>query len=89
MSDKTCFVIAPIGPSFRTVAGAKLMVILPRGRRRALLLSALRTRSLLSLTAVSGKPTTATLSLRPPPGVHFDLNLEGIHSDDRCRINLR
>ena len=28
-------------------------------------------------------------SLRSPPGVHFDLNLEGIHSDDRCRINLR
>jgi hypothetical protein len=64
MSDKTCFVIAPIGPSFRTVAGAKLMVILPRGRRRALLLSALRTRS---LTAVSGKPTTATLPSGPHP----------------------
>src|SRR5260221_11528297 len=28
-------------------------------------------------------------SLRSPPSVHFDLNLEGIHSDDRCRINLR
>jgi hypothetical protein len=67
MSDKTCFVIAPIGPSFRTVAGAKLTVILPRGRRRALLLSALRTRSLLSLTAVSGKPTTATLPSGPHP----------------------
>src|SRR5258708_3138453 len=28
-------------------------------------------------------------SLRSPPGVYFDLNFEGIHSDDRCRIDLR
>jgi len=39
-----------LGSSLCTVAGAKLMVIFPRGRRSALLLSALRTRSLLSET---------------------------------------
>ena len=44
-------------PSLRTYAGARLTVILCAGKSNALFLSALLTRSLDSLTAVSGKPT--------------------------------
>jgi hypothetical protein len=52
-----------IGPSFRTSAGARLIVIrFPLGQRNALLQFAEVTRSLLSLTAASGSPTTAILS---------------------------
>jgi hypothetical protein len=55
-------------PSFRTSAGAKLIVIrFPCGQRRALLEMAEVTRSLLSLTAVSGSPATAILSVLLQP----------------------
>ena len=57
-----------LGPSLRTSAGARLMVILcPYGQRNPLLQMAEVTRSLLSLTAVSGRPTTAILSVLPHP----------------------
>src|SRR6202041_1844714 len=79
-----------LGPSFRTSAGARLMVILcPYGQRNPLLVMAEVTRSLLSLTAVSGSPTTAILSVFPPSGVDFNLHLKRLHPNDRCRINLR
>src|ERR1700731_3384912 len=57
-----------LGPSLRTSAGARLMVILfPYRQRNELLEMAEVTRSLLSFTAVSGNPTTAILSVFPHP----------------------
>ena len=44
-------------PSFGRSAGAKLTVILRAGKSKCEFKRALRTRSLLSLTAVSGMPT--------------------------------
>ena len=73
-----------LGPSFRASAGARLMVIrYPYGQRNPLLEMAEVTRSLLSLTAVSGRPTTAILSVFPPSGMDFDLDLKRLDSDDR------
>ena len=46
-------------PSFFRSAGARLTVIFWVGNRRPLFLRAERTRSRLSLTAVSGKPTSS------------------------------
>jgi hypothetical protein len=44
-------------PSLGKSAGAKLTVILSSGKVKLLLIMALRTRSLASLTDASGKPT--------------------------------
>jgi len=44
-------------PSLGKSAGARLMVIRLAGNSNSLLMMALRTRSLLSRTAVSGNPT--------------------------------
>jgi hypothetical protein len=46
------------------------------------------TRSLLSLTAASGNPTTAILSVFPPPRVELDLNLVRFNANDCTRIDL-
>jgi hypothetical protein len=58
-----------LGPSFLAdIRRGQLMVILfPYGQRNELLEMAEVTRSLLSLTAVSGNPTTAILSVFPHP----------------------
>ena len=55
-----------LGPSFLMSAGARLIVVRSRGQRNALLAIAVVTRSLLSFTAVSGKPTT-TIFGSPEP----------------------
>lgn len=49
-----------LGPSFLMSAGARLMVVRPIGGAKPELIKAVQTRSLLSLTAVSGSPTTTT-----------------------------
>jgi hypothetical protein len=46
------------------------------------------TRSLLSLTAASGNPTTAIFVCIPPAGMDLDLNLVRFNADDRTRIDL-
>jgi hypothetical protein len=62
-----------LGPSLRTVAGAKLMVIFPRGRRSALLLSALNDPISALLDRGMRQTNYGNPSLRPPPGVHQDM----------------
>jgi hypothetical protein len=79
-----------LGPSFRTSAGARLMVIhFPYGQRKPLLQMAEVTRSLLSLTAVSGSPPTAILIAVTSCGVDLDFYLECFDTDNGRRINLR
>jgi hypothetical protein len=65
-----------------------MVIRYPYGQRNPLLEMAEVTRSLLSLTAVSGRPTTAILSVFPPSGMDFDLDLKRLDSDDRRRIDL-
>jgi hypothetical protein len=56
---------------------------------RELLQMADVTRSLLSLTAVSGSQTTAIRSILPhPTGVHFDLHLKRLNANDCTGISL-
>src|SRR5437763_399202 len=54
-----------LGPSFLMSAGARFTVVRPRGQKYPLLEIAVVTRSLLSLTAASGKPTTTMTGLPP------------------------
>src|SRR5688572_5245514 len=55
-----------LGASFLTSAGARLMVVRPRGFLKPELVSAVLTRSRDSFTAASGKPTI-TITLSPQP----------------------
>src|SRR3954467_466735 len=55
-----------LGPSLRRSAGARLIVVLPRGILKPELVRAVLTRSRDSLTAVSGRPTM-TMTLSPQP----------------------
>jgi hypothetical protein len=64
-----------LGPSFRTSAGARLMVIrFPYGQRKALFEMAEVTRSLLSLTARYPADRPPRFYRVPPSGVDFDLH---------------
>src|SRR5580698_6789161 len=55
-----------LGPSFRTSAGARLMVVRPMGNLNPELVSAVLTRSRDSFTAASGSPTITTI-VSPQP----------------------
>src|SRR5271163_1017036 len=55
-----------LGPSLRTSAGARLMVLRPMGNLKPELVSAVLTRSRDSLTAASGNPTMTTI-VSPQP----------------------
>ena len=55
-----------LGPSFLISAGARLIVVRSRGQRKPLFEIAVVTRSLLSRTAASGRPTTMTTGLPEP-----------------------
>ncbi len=70
-------------PSFLMSAGARFTTTCFRGKSKPVFLSAARTRSLLSLTAASGRPTVAKKGKAPARDVDFDFYRVGVDAKDR------
>ena len=71
-------------PSLGRSAGARFTVVRVHGMPSPIACSALRTRSRLSATALSGSPTMEKLNL-PERDPHLDLDPAGLDADERQR----
>jgi hypothetical protein len=78
-----------LGSSFRTSAGARLMVIrFPYGQRNPLLGMAVDPVLALFDRGIRQSNYRDLVGV-PRRGVGFDLHLKGLHPNERSRINLR
>ena len=75
-------------PAFRTSAGARFTVMRCGGNSKPELRIALRTRSRLSRTLASGRPTIVNDG-QAERDVHFDVNGAGVDAEDRRRPQAR
>src|SRR5580658_3853322 len=80
-----------LGPSLRTSAGARLMVVRPMGNLNPEFVSAVETRSRDSFTATSGNPTMTT-TVSPQP--EFTSTSTGkasmpLTAEDKTRASIR
>ena len=74
------------GPSFFISAGAKFTVIRWAGYSYPLFFSALRTRSLASLTAASGRPTSSNAGRPPEISISTDTGYPTMPSNPKLLI---
>ena len=75
-------------PAFRTSAGARLTVTRSAGNSKPQLRMAARTRSRLSRTLASGRPTIVNIG-QPERDIDFDVDRDGLDAEHRGRPDAR